>query len=189
VQLVLIRHARPVRVELEHGPADPELSDLGHRQAKALAEWLADEPIDALYVSPMRRARETAEPVSAALGLPMTIDDGIAEYDRDASEYIPVEELRAAGDDRWREIPEDIDHFQSTVVEAIEAIVERHPSQRVALVCHGGVINVFCSHILGTDNRMFFLPGYTSIHRVLAASTGERSIETLNETAHLRGVT
>jgi hypothetical protein len=50
------------------------------------------------------------------------------------------------------------------------------------------VINVYCSHVLGTDSTMFFLPGYTSINRVLAASTGERGIETLNETAHLRGM-
>jgi 2,3-bisphosphoglycerate-dependent phosphoglycerate mutase len=116
----------------------------------------------------------------------VTVDDGIAEYDREASEYIPIEELKAEGDDRWREIPEGLDDFAKGVVVAIEDIVGRHPRQRVALVCHGGVINVYVAHILGIERQMFFLPGYTSISRVWAASTGERSVESLNELSHLR---
>ena len=189
MELLLIRHARPVRAEVEHGPADPVLSELGHAQARALALWLADEQIDAIYVSPMRRARETAAPLEVALGMVATVDEGIAEYDRESSEYIPVEELRAEGDERWKQLPEDPDTFQQGVVDAIDRIIERHPSQRVALVCHGGVINVYCARIVQSPLTMFFLPGYTSISRVFAASSGERSIHSLNETAHLRTIT
>jgi len=55
-------------------------------------------------------------------------------------------------------------------------------------VCHGGVINAYLSKILGIDNPTgFFYPNYTSIHRVMAARSGERTVHTLNETAHLRG--
>src|SRR6476661_554032 len=65
MELLLIRHALPVRIEGEEGTAaDPELDELGHVQAQALADYLAGEPIDALYVSPMRRAVQTAEPVA-----------------------------------------------------------------------------------------------------------------------------
>ena len=74
------------------------------------------------------------------------------------------------------------------MVEAVERIVAAHPRQRVAVVCHGGVINVYAGHVLGIDDPLFFLPTYTSISRVLAASTGERSIASLNEAAHLRGL-
>jgi probable phosphoglycerate mutase len=186
MQLLLIRHGRPVRAEVEHGPADPQLSEIGLAQAHAMAAWLAGERVDSIYASPMRRARETATPLSVVTGAPITVEDGIAEYDREASEYIPIEELKAAGDDRWREIPEGIDEFSETVIATIEGIVERHPHQRVALVCHGGVINVYVAHILGIDRPMFFLPGYTSISRVWAASSGERSVESLNELSHLR---
>jgi probable phosphoglycerate mutase len=51
------------------------------------------------------------------------------------------------------------------------------------------VINGYLSHVLGMDHvtRGFFYPNYTSIHRVAAASSGERSIVTVNETSHLRG--
>jgi probable phosphoglycerate mutase len=153
-----------------------------------LADWLVAESIDALWCSPMRRALETAGPVAERLGLAPTVDVGLSEYDRDATEYIPVEELKAAGDPRWTEVPERPEHFVGVVVEAVERIVAAHPGQRVAVVCHGGVINAYTGHVLGVDEPLFFLPQYTSISRILAASSGERSIQSLNEAAHLRGL-
>jgi 2,3-bisphosphoglycerate-dependent phosphoglycerate mutase len=190
MELLLIRHALPVRVDegSAAGPADPRLSDLGLAQAKALAAWLAEEPVDALWTSPMRRARETARPLADRLGLEPIQDEGLAEFDKDAASYIPIEELKAAGDPRWNEVPERPEHFAKVVVGAIERIVERHPGARVAVVCHGGVINAYAGHVLGVDAPLFFLPTYTSISRVFAASTGQRSIHTLNESAHLRNL-
>ena len=189
MELLLIRHALPVRIDegAVEGPADPALAPSGLDQAAALAEWLADEAVDAIWCSPMRRAQETAAPLAERLGLDIITEDGIAEYDREALSYIPVEELKAANDPRWYEVPEHPDHFRGVVVEAVERIVAAHPRQRVAVVCHGGVINVYTGHVLGLDDPLFFLPGYTSISRVLAASSGERSILSINETAHLRG--
>src|SRR5688572_18829417 len=115
MELLLIRHALPLRVDegSVDGPADPALAELGHGQAAALAEWLAVEPIDAIWCSPMRRARETAEPLAQRLGLPITIDDDLAEFDREAASYIPIEELKAAGDPRWNELPEQPEHFRA----------------------------------------------------------------------------
>src|SRR5262245_37976304 len=70
VELLLIRHALPLRVENRDGtPADPPLSAEGRLQAERLAAWLTDDKIDAVYTSPLRRARETAEPLAGALGL------------------------------------------------------------------------------------------------------------------------
>ena len=65
MELLLIRHALPIRRELQTGAADPELSEAGHAQAKHLAEYLASEHLDAVYASPMNRARQTAEPLVA----------------------------------------------------------------------------------------------------------------------------
>jgi probable phosphoglycerate mutase len=188
MELLLIRHALPVRVDDIDGagPADPALSERGREQAAALADWLVDERVDALWSSPMRRALETADPVTARLGLDLAVDEDLCEFDRDASSYIPIEELKAANDPRWYEVPERPEHFQAQVVAAIERIVEAHPSQRVAVVCHGGVINAYTGHVLGLDEPLWFLPQYTSISRVFANGTGIRSIGSLNETAHVR---
>jgi 2,3-bisphosphoglycerate-dependent phosphoglycerate mutase len=197
VELLLIRHALPVRRELEIGVADPELSPDGHAQARHLAEYLAAEAsLDALYASPLARARQTAAPIAARFGLHVVLEEAVAEWDQHSNEYVPIEELKAADDPRWQALlrgewtshDESPDQFAERVVGAIEAMVARHRGQRVAVICHGGVINTYLAHVLGlVGQQHFFYPNYTSIHRVAAASSGERSIVTINETAHLRG--
>jgi 2,3-bisphosphoglycerate-dependent phosphoglycerate mutase len=197
MELLFVRHALPQRVEGFAGPADPELSQSGHDQAQRLAEYLAFERIHAVYASPLRRAIQTAEPVAARQGIEVTTTDGIAEYDREAAEYIPIEEMKAEGLTGWQDVLAgdaqrtagvDPHEFRTGVVGAVEAIIAAHPGEKVAAVCHGGVINAYLSHILGiADPSGFFYPNYTSIHRIAAARTGERSLLSLNETCHLRG--
>lgn len=191
----MIRHALPVRREVAAGPADPELAPEGHAQAEHMAKYLATERIDVVYTSPMRRAAETAAPLAAAVGLEPIVEDDVAEYDRHASEYIPIEELKAAGDPRFHEFAsglgdglDDHEEFGRRVMAALGRIIDAHPSQTVAVVCHGGVINVFLASILGLAMQPpgFFYPNYTSINRVAASRSGVRSIVTVNETAHLR---
>lgn len=194
MELLLIRHAEPIRVVDAEGPADPHLHERGMEQARRLAAWLEPEELHAVWSSPMKRAQETAAPVALAQGLPVLIDEELAEFDREATSYIPLEEMKAAKDERYLAMIEgrleDFDTdplaFQAGVVAAVERVVARHARQRVAVVCHGGVINAYVGHVLGIERVLFFEPKYTSVSRVLAASTGERSVLTLNETAHLR---
>lgn len=196
MELVLVRHALPVRRELVEGIADPELAPDGASQAVRLADYLAVEDIAAIYVSPLKRAIETAAPLAAKLGITPVVDDDISEFDRNSKEYVPIEELRGTDDPRWLKMirgewEEGHDHpdlFRKRVIEACERIIERHPGERVVAVCHGGVINQYLAHILGIQTQLgFFYPQYTSIHRVVASRNGLRSLSTLNETAHLRG--
>ncbi len=79
--------------------------------------------------------------------------------------------------------------FRARTITSIESIIMRHPGQRVVAACHGGVINLYLARVLGLSEatRGFFYPNYTSIHRVAAATSGERSVVTINETSHLRG--
>ncbi len=195
MELLLVRHALPERVEASDGPVDPDLSGVGHRQAAALAGWLDDEAgLDAIYVSPLRRALQTAEPLAAAQGLTPVVEPDVAEWDRDAHAYIPIEELRATNHPWWRAMATgdwtalgvDPIAFVARVVAAIDGIARRHGGQRVAVVCHGGVINGYLGTVLGIDRVLWFDPGYTSVSRVLVSSEGVRSIRSVNETAHLR---
>ena len=196
MELLLIRHAEPVRIGpgTAAGPADPHLTERGRAQADRLAAWLAAEPVDAVLSSPLRRARDTAEPVGRALGVDVEVVDDLMEYDARSDFYIPVEELRETRDHhwtamiegRWDELGgEPPDQFRARIVPCVDAIIERFPGGTVAAVCHGGVINVYLAALLGLDRHLWFHPEYTSISRVAAARTGERSVVTLNETAHL----
>jgi probable phosphoglycerate mutase len=200
MELVIVRHALPVRIVNAEGAADPPLTELGHRQAQAVASWLGAERFDALYASPLVRARETAEPLASSLGLDVQIEDGIAEYDRRSETYIPIEEVkssddpeiqahwRALAEDRLEDLIEDAHTFRPRVVDAVTRIIAKHAGERVLAVCHGGVINVALAEIIGLQRSLWFEPAYASIHRVVASRAGIRSIASINETGHLRGL-
>ena len=195
MELLLIRHALPLRIEVETGRADPDLSETGDAQASALAAWLQEERLDALYSSPLARARQTAAPIAEQCGLDAVIDDDLAEWDREANAYIPMEELkatdhevwRAMAQGRWADLGIDVDAFRARVIGSIDGIAARHRGERVAVVCHGGVINTYTADVLGLGAMLFFEPAYTSISRVLVSRGGARSLRSLNETGHLHG--
>jgi broad specificity phosphatase PhoE len=196
MDLALVRHAEPIRTPAGtvDGPADPGLTELGIEQTRRLAAWLEGERVDAVLSSPMRRARETAEPVAAVHGVDIEIVDGLVEYDAASADYIPMDELQASGDPRWHAMVEgrwedfgaDPAHvFKARVAQTVEEVVARFAGQRVVAVCHGGVINCALASILGIDRYLWFEPKYTSISRVVASRSGIRSLATLNEHAHL----
>ena len=194
MELLLIRHALPLRVERDDGaPADPPLAAEGRAQAERLAVSLAGERLAAVYASPLRRARETAAPLAAKQSLETRIEPGVVEFDPHAPSYVPLEEIRAESRELWLELVRggltagvDVKAFRRTVVAALERIVAAHPGECVAVVCHGGVVNAWAAHVLGLEATVFFQPGYASVSRFLAAGSGERSLLSLNETAHLR---
>jgi broad specificity phosphatase PhoE len=196
MEIVLVRHALPVRVDAtpDGSAADPQLAERGLEQAERVVQALAGQDVSALYTSPSRRARETATPLERALGMAAAIEDGIAEFDVQDSSYVPVEELKAAGDPRWQALVQgdlystDVDPvaFRQRVVEAVERIVARHPGGRAVLFSHAGAINAAAGHVLGQAKTIWFPPAYCSITRIGASRDGRRGIVSLNETGHVR---
>lgn len=191
----MIRHGEPVKVVGATGPADPPLSQRGRLQAELLGRYLREEKLQAVYSSPLLRAGQTAGAVAAPSGLDVVTDEALAEFDRTADTYIPIEELRETRNELWLAMANDdfsawgvdMGRFRAEVVAAVESIIAAHPGGRVAAVCHGGVINAYLGHLLGISRNSFFTPDYTSITRVAASRSGVRSLLRLNEVGHLRG--
>ena len=196
MELVLVRHALPVRIDAtpDGAPADPELAERGHEQARRLVAALAADEVTALYSSPSRRARQTAAPLEQALGMTAEVEDGLAEFDSSDTSYVPVEELKAAGDPRWTALvhgdlySHDVDPvaFRARVVDAVERIAARHPGGRAVLLTHAGAINAAAGAVLGQERTIWFAPDYCSISRLAAARDGRRGLVSLNETGHVR---
>jgi len=194
MELILIRHALPLRVHKEDGtPADPGLSEKGIEQARRLARWMEAEKLEAIYSSPMNRAQMTAKYLAEIKGIEVTIEPGVMEFDNQFSTYVPMEELKAKDYDLWLNLVSggfaklfNLDDFRKTALDSLEKIIQKNSGKRVAVVCHGGIINIWAAHVLGIDKFLFFAPEYTSINRFLASGKGNRSVASLNETAHLR---
>ncbi len=89
--IVFARHGQtaPNRDGLVLGRADPDLTEEGHRQAELLAAALATEPVKAIVTSPLVRARQTADAIATACGVPVRVDDRLMEIDWGAWEGRP----------------------------------------------------------------------------------------------------
>lgn len=185
-----------MRIEQSEGPADPGLTERGRRQAEAVADWLAAERFDAVYTSPLRRASETAGAIAGRQSLEVRVSDDIREYDAGLNRYIPYEEMKANRDEHWVALAEDRledlvpegAEFRKRVSAAVEEIIAAHPGQRVVAVAHGGAINVALAEVLNLHRDLWVEVEYASISRVAASRQGARSIVSVNETGHLRGL-
>jgi broad specificity phosphatase PhoE len=154
--LLLIRHGQAdhnlVGYWVGWGPSP--LTDDGHRQAEALARRLASwsPAITHLYASPLRRARQTAEPIARQLGLQVLTHDGLREINFGVVDGLTMETFRQTMPElfaRWRDrgdlsfkYPggEQRQAFFRRVGQTLDEIVDRHPGQRIAVVAHGGTI-------------------------------------------------
>jgi len=115
------------------GHTDRPLSEFGRRQARQLAEDLADEKLGAIHASDLSRARETAEIVGERLGFAVELDPDLREKDWGTWEGLtPVER------ERVEFVGESTEAHQARVLGALRRIAERHPGGRVLVVTHGG---------------------------------------------------
>lgn len=195
MDLIIVRHGRPERVEDLAHAADPALTDIGHAQAEAVARFLLGEQVDHVVSSPMLRARQTAQPLADALGMDPQIIDDLREIDAENNEYIPTEELKAEGGEAWQAIVDnpamlhggaDIEAFADTVTAAFEQVIGDNAGRTVAVFCHGMVTMQFLRRILGYEDLHALRVDYCGISRVQASSSRPvRSIRSVNETAHL----
>lgn len=196
MELLIVRHAQPVRAAGGKLPADPSLTELGRGQAAALAAWVAKDecrlPVR-IVSSPMRRAFETATAIGERSGLRVEVDERLAEFDRGASEYIPLEQLggdvfaaaaTALTAGIWGSHRFDPEEFRDRVWSAFGEIARVQAKGRVVVVCHGGVLNSYLSRVVGREYGAFFMPRYTSVNRVFVGAEGEMQLGSLNELPH-----
>ena len=155
VELLLIRHAetdynRQLRVQ---GHVDVPLNAIGRAQAARLAARLADEPIDLLVSSDLQRARQTAEPLAAQRGLALATDPAWREQAFGVLEGLDGPALRLGYPEQWQAwLRHDPDgappggesrrRFFDRVWQALHALAAAHAGARVAVVTHGGVLDM-----------------------------------------------
>ncbi|MEM7336595.1 MAG: histidine phosphatase family protein [Chloroflexota bacterium] len=194
MRLFMIRHGQSYvnLKEWDEGNMDMGLTELGHQQAEALGKWIPTEvtQIDALYVSTMKRAQETAEYVSNAyknvtpIPEPRIREIGNNQVTKDPW---PNEELPEYGNYWGSERPfhsitpdhpggESLMHFRIRIGEFFEDLVEKHDGETVVAVCHGGVIEMAFDHMfnIGPWRRAEVFTKNTGISRFEYGHTPHR---------------
>jgi alpha-ribazole phosphatase len=158
-QLYLIRHGRTAwnHTDRLQGWADEPLDAVGRAQAAAVADALSGVAFDALYTSPLRRARETADLIAAPHGLRVQPDDRLRE--RNVGEWVglTLDEARvrapALFEGDWRVAGAPGGEAQAAlaarIAAALDDIVTTYPDGTVAIVSHGGSLSALLTYVLG----------------------------------------
>jgi broad specificity phosphatase PhoE len=193
---VLVRHAE---VETRYqgvfgGQIDMELSERGHEQAQVLARFLRGRQFDAIYASPMIRVQQTLAPLLKNGAPSQTILPALREVHFGDWTGLDWEEVRRQFGVHPYDWLDEIElgrvprgessiEFRARVEPCVNQILENHPGETVGVFCHGGVIRMILSMLLGLPlpKTNQFEIEYTSVTQV-ALHAHLNEIELLNFT-------
>lgn len=202
-ELLFIRHGETDwnRQQRFQGQIDVPLNATGQAQARRLAARLADTPYDALFSSDLRRARETSAPLAAAWGHTPTTMASLREQNFGLLEGLDVPTIQARHAGLWQQwlehradfaLPgggESLRQFHARVLAAVRLLAEDHAGRRIAIVTHGGVLDMLwrTAHGLPLDGlRECEIPN-TGLN-LLRWADDRLHIERWADDAHLAGL-
>ena len=204
MEILLIRHGQS-QADLEdrhEGRADFPLTELGVRQARAAAEWIKEHyPPDLIITSPLQRASKTAEIIGEAVQVPIQFDPALMEWNNgllagllrsEAAQRFPLPEGGRKPHDTCAETESLIDfraRAETFWSEFTYTYVHPQCYERVALVSHGGMINMLFHSFLALPvvGDIVYSTGDTGIHLWSMTPRGRRVIFA-NRLEHLQRV-
>lgn len=169
------------------GHLEVPLNEEGRQQAEALANYLGDHPITAIYSSDLGRARQTAEPLATRLKLPIKRDPRWRELNLGLFQGLTLNEINSKYSDESRQMRENYLDFvvsqgesrramMERAYQAFREIADREIGPEIAVVSHGGTIRVLLLKLFDFDNVIM----HTSVH-----NTSISVIEMNGDTPHL----
>ena len=198
LHLMLVRHGETDwNVQRRYqGQTDVPLSDVGRRQAELTAERLAEQNIDAIYASDLKRAWETAQIIADKNGLKVSPEPCLRElkfgvlegltFDEAESRY---PEMIAAWLEDYSNTPEGaetINSFNTRIASLVDDLKQNHAEQVVLLVGHGGSLSEMLRVVLGLsrEKRWYLEMGNASLSEV-SIDENYVALKRLNDTCHL----
>lgn len=203
--LYLIRHGDAAATST-NPLEDPRLTTLGIAQAERLRDRLAatgEIRADVLIASTMLRARQTAEIIAPALGLPVLYDDEVQEWRFPADETLNVDEYV----EHFKTIPHDQKPFFQVIPGAeswvqfmlrasvaLNRLTQEYEGKTIVVVCHGGVIDA-AFHLFLHLSALHLAPASFDTHNtsithwcrtVHAIQPMSWVLESYNDAMHLR---
>ena len=200
---VFVRHGRtPTTGKVMPGQARGlHLSEEGHAQAQAVAERLAAlKEVDAIYSSPLERARETAAPIAQRLSLKVATERGLR--DCDSGDWTGVELKGLARLPEWRTVRaypsgfrfpngESFVEMHARVAGVVNRVREQHTGGTVVLVSHADPIKVAVADAAGAHLDMFqrLLISPCSVTAIAYSQSGPNvlTVNSVGDLSELRG--
>jgi len=165
--VLLVRHGTtPTTGKVLPGRARGlHLSDHGREQAERAAERIGElGKVQAVYASPLERARETAAPIGRAVHKPVRIERGLLECD--FGRWTGASLKRLMKKPEWSTVQrtpsafrfpdgESFLEMQTRIIDAVDTIRRRHPGKTVVCVSHADPIKAYVAHAMGTPLDLF----------------------------------
>ena len=200
MKLLVIRHGESEAdlLDVHEGRADFALTERGHRQAQAMAEYVAaNYRIDRIYASTLTRAMQTARHLSDATGVPIRPEHDLMEFNNGLLAGLPHKEA-AEKYPRVPDLPPDQSVYgQESLVEfrdraekmLAKILAEAANDETVAVVTHGGTINQLYHAFLKlpVKDGTFFSTADTGIHEWIVVPT-ECRVARSNYDAHTKDI-
>ena len=200
MKLLVIRHGESEAdlLDVHEGRADFALTERGHRQAEAMANYVADNyDISKIYASTLTRAKQTAQHLSDKTGIPIIFDENLMEFNNGLLAGLP----RAVVREKYPEVPDlPIDkavygqesqvEFRQRAENALSRIMnETENDETIAVVSHGGMINQLYRSFFNMpiDCIYFFNNADTGIH-IWSLTDRERRVAKANYDEHTKGI-
>lgn len=201
-EVLLVRHGESEPAvagqpfPLVDGHGDPALAPEGREQAERVADRLEALPIDAIYVTTLRRTAETIAPLAARLGITPKVEPDLREvhlgdweggaFRHHVAEGHPAA-VRMRAEERWDAIPgaEPTDAFRARVKAGFERVIGAHADQRIVIVSHGGVIGELVRHAVESPRAFAFVGADNGSITHLVAGAGGWTVRRFNDTSHL----
>lgn len=199
--MIIVRHCQSMgNTEGRfQGRFDADVTPVGEQQMELLSLRFRNEKLDALYTSPLLRARRTAEAVNRFHTLPLRLCEGLSELDvgelenrklSEIAEYFPETA------ENWDQTPdlcefpggETMRQAYCRVNRALDRILEESRGKTVMAVTHGGVIrNLYARVCAGCPEgiRQSVVFGNTGVSILEADESGRFSWKLLNDLSHL----
>ena len=168
VRLHMLRHGNTMQSAEGYfaGDIDPPLTDRGHAEAQAVARLAPAMKLEAVYLSPKLRARQTAEPVLRACGLEPVVEEGLREISYGAWEGRKESEIQAsepAAFALWTQDPalasppggESAFAIAARALPVVLRARREHPSGNVLFVSHKATIRIIACALLGVPLGRF----------------------------------
>ncbi len=200
MKLLVIRHGESEAdlLDVHEGRADFALTERGHRQAKAMANYVAKNfDISKIYASTLTRAKQTAQHLSDKTGISIVFDENLMEFNNGLLAGLP----RAVVREKYPEVPDlPIDkavygqesqvEFRQRAENALSRIMnEAENAETIAVVSHGGMINQLYRSFFNmpVDCIYFFNTADTGIH-IWSLTDRERRVIKANYNEHAKGI-
>jgi len=186
-RLILVSHA-VTQWNIEgriQGHTDVPLNRQGKKMAELLAERLAEEIIGAIYTSDLKRAVQTAEPISKQKSIKIIQDIRLREgrsINQERSDTYPTLPFPL-------EVETKTDLYRRAT-EALTQIAMNHQNQTVLVVSHGGLLDIFITALLEkSENKLLQYKGKRMALNQIKYNLGHWHCITLNEDAFLKNKT